>query len=103
VPKAWAKKDDPDWHSLIAHSADVAAVLRGLLNETILSNRFGALGGFVGPVAVGTSLSATGSTVVGFVILGLPGFALIGLASTFRWRSFQGDNCQLPGVLFDRG
>jgi CRISPR-associated endonuclease/helicase Cas3 len=46
VPKAWAKKDDPDWHSLIAHSADVAAVLRGLLNETILSDRFGALGGF---------------------------------------------------------
>jgi CRISPR-associated endonuclease/helicase Cas3 len=45
MSRAWAKKDDPDWHSLIAHSADVAAVLRVLLRETKMANRFGTLAG----------------------------------------------------------
>jgi len=43
MQKAWAKKDNSCWHSLIAHSADVAAVLRVLLERTILSDRLGAL------------------------------------------------------------
>jgi CRISPR-associated endonuclease/helicase Cas3 len=49
---AWAKKANgsekngaPDWHSLLAHSADVAAILRVLLEETVLSDRLGTLAG----------------------------------------------------------
>lgn len=45
----WAKlqKDDSgeiiDWHSLLAHSADVAAMMEMLLRRTILTNRISAL------------------------------------------------------------
>ena len=46
VSRAWAKRDNPDWHSLIAHSADVAAVLWMLLRETKMGRRLGSLAGF---------------------------------------------------------
>ena len=40
------------WHSLVDHSADVAAVLMALLDQTTISNRLAQLGGLteVGPV-----------------------------------------------------
>ena len=40
----WAKHDGPDeWHPLVAHSADVAAVLAMLLRHTRLGLRMGRL------------------------------------------------------------
>ena len=40
----WAKHDGPDeWHPLVAHSADVAAVLEGLLRDTQLGPRMARL------------------------------------------------------------
>lgn len=43
--KAWAKKGEDGWHSLLGHSADVAAVMKVLLRETLLSSRLGRLAG----------------------------------------------------------
>lgn len=45
MSQAWAKKEDQQWHSLLAHSADVAGVLYLLLQETNLSDRLGTLAG----------------------------------------------------------
>lgn len=45
MSQAWAKKEDQQWHSLLAHSADVAAVLHLLLRDTNLSKRLGTLAG----------------------------------------------------------
>jgi MFS-type transporter involved in bile tolerance (Atg22 family) len=40
----------------------------------------GALGGFLGPVLVGTARAWTGTTLLGFAIIALPGTALVGVA-----------------------
>ena len=42
--KAWAKKKDDEWHSLLAHSAEVAATLRLLLTEAGLRAQLRELG-----------------------------------------------------------
>ena len=42
----WAKHDGPDeWHPLVAHSADIAAVLEMLLRHTRLGPRMARLMG----------------------------------------------------------
>ncbi|WP_459825918.1 MFS transporter, partial [Halorubrum luteum] len=40
----------------------------------------GALGGFVGPVVIGSSLAVTGATIAGFAVLALPGIVLVFVA-----------------------
>jgi len=72
MSRAWAKKEDSGWHSLIAHSADVAAVLRVLLQETTVADRLGTLAGLdlwpvhVDRLAVLAALHDAGKASCGF-------------------------------------
>lgn len=50
--------------------------------STVLGMVFGlgAIGGFLGPVLIGTVRGATGTALAGFAVLALPGLAFVGIA-----------------------
>jgi hypothetical protein len=51
--------------------------------STVISMIFGlgSLGGFLGPVIIGTARSVTGLNGAGFLIIALPGLAFVGIAA----------------------
>lgn len=61
--------------------------------STVIAMIFGigGIGGFVGPVLVGTSLSVTGSLLVGFATVALPGIAFVAISVALSRQPWTGD------------